>query len=172
MEVIGMKYGSERGNEIYRTTCPIVKATMGQHMRHSMDHVERAVQADTDTEIHYDLRRRDTPEEIEWGLMEARIQQVNEQLENMMSNNGALLKVENPVHACFMLSGDSDQEFSIPSMLGRELAFSAHHAIHHLALVKIVATGNVGGLEDTDLPADFGRAPSTVNFDRSDSKKH
>ena len=69
------------------------------------------------------------------------------------------------VDACFMLSGDSAEEFAIPSLLGRELAFAAHHAIHHLALIKIIALGEVGGLQDTDLPLDFGRAPSTVNHD-------
>ena len=162
MELLGSRHSPKRAYAIYNTICPIVKATMGQHIRHSMIHMERAVQAEN--EIHYDLRQRDTPEEKDWDLMQARIQKVQQQLEELPERNMSL--EEQPVDACFMLSGNSDQEFRIPSMVGRELAFSAHHAIHHLALVKIIATGPIGGLNDADLPPDFGRAPSTVNFDR------
>ena len=70
-----------------------------------------------------------------------------------------------PVQACFMLSGDSEKEYALASTIGRELGFAAHHAIHHMALVKLIATETIG-LNETDLPDGFGRAPSTINFDR------
>jgi len=171
MEVLQIKHGRERAYQLYQTVCPIVKATIGQHLRHSMDHIERAVYASKNDEIHYDLRERDTPEEHDWDRMKERIQAVNHELQNQSTDvegSGANL---DPVNAYFMLSGDSDQEFSIPSYRGRELAFAAHHAIHHLALVRIIATCSaVGELDEADLPPDFGRAPSTVNFDRIRSK--
>lgn len=165
MAVLISHYDPERAHHLYRTTCPVVKATMGQHMRHSLDHVERALNF-CDHEIHYDLRERDTPEEKDWSQMEARIHMIQRQLEFVSGTIEAETVLNQQVNACFMLAGDSDKEFCIPSMAGRELAFAAHHAIHHLALIRIIATGEVGGLQDSDLPRDFGRAPSTVNFER------
>ena len=64
-----------------------------------------------------------------------------------------------------MLSGDAE-EFQLPSTIERELGFVAHHAIHHMALVKIIAIHTVG-LSPTELPPDFGRAPSTLVHDQT-----
>ena len=66
-----------------------------------------------------------------------------------------------------MLSGDSNEEFVLPSTRSRELVFAAHHAIHHMAIIRIIALGTVGGLSIDDLPVDFGRAPSTVQYETS-----
>ena len=179
MEILQKRHGPLEALQLYQKFCPIVKATIGQHMRHSVDHVERAVihaaatikNAGDDDEIHYDTRKRNTPDERDWYLMEARIRSIEEQLQDLSSSEDVGASeaiVLQPVNACFMLSGDNDQEFCIPSTVGRELAFAAHHAIHHLALIKIIATcRHVGQLNDDDLPSDFGRAPSTVNFDRA-----
>ena len=40
----------------------------------------------------------------------------------------------------------------------------AHHAIHHMLMVKIIATRHVGIGED-ELLVGFGRAPSTIWYD-------
>jgi hypothetical protein len=47
----------------------------------------------------------------------------------------------------------------------RELGFAAHHAIHHLAMVKIIAETTLK-LTPDELPIDFGKAPSTIVFER------
>lgn len=158
--------------------CPIIKATMGQHIRHSMDHVERAVvcaqhhhrqegEGEQRSVIHYDLRERDTADEHDWMAADSRIHRVSAMLEDLSKANGILV-LNRPVDASFMLSGDSNTEYCLPSTIARELGFAAHHAIHHLAMVKIIATNPaIGALKDSDLPADFGRAPSTVNFDHT-----
>jgi hypothetical protein len=52
----------------------------------------------------------------------------------------------------------------------RELGFAVHHAIHHLAMVKIIAQ-NTLQLSTKDLPIDFGKAPSTVVFESSSSNR-
>ena len=99
-----------------------------------------------------------------------------EEEENEEATVKALL--QRPVHACFMLSSSSlsseqDHAAALPSTVARELGFAAHHAIHHMAMIKIIAThGQVGKLDPVkDLPADFGRAPSTVQYD-SNSSSH
>jgi hypothetical protein len=62
-----------------------------------------------------------------------------------------------------MLSGDP-MEFQLPSTVERELGFAAHHAIHHLAIVKVI-TQETLQLPQELLPKDFGKAPSTINFE-------
>jgi len=62
-----------------------------------------------------------------------------------------------------MLTSDG-QDTTLPSTFGRELAFAAHHAIHHHAMIKAIA-------EEFGIatPAEFGKAPSTLNFERDRS---
>jgi hypothetical protein len=179
MQVLMDKHGSAQAQELYTTPCPIVKATMGQHIRHSMDHVERAItcaqqqqpQRQQKSTIHYDLRERDTVDEHDWVAADARIHRVGALLEDL-SKTHSIIVPNQPVDAFFMLSGDSSTEYCLPSTIARELGFAAHHAIHHMAMVKIIATNPaVGGLKDADLPADFGRAPSTVSYQNSVTKQ-
>jgi hypothetical protein len=63
---------------------------------------------------------------------------------------------------------DADAEMDLSSTIGRELGFAAHHAIHHLAMVKIIAIHTLG-LDENELPNGFGMAPSTVRFEEHEN---
>ena len=150
---------------------------MGQHLRHSMDHMERATVAAATTDkqntpamIHYDTRTRGGADEQDMDAAQARIERVQAMLAQVVAEQESSSSSDNlenkEVQACFMLSGDNTEEFKLPSTAARELGFAAHHAIHHLAMVKIIAL-HTAKLPAEDLPADFGRAPSTVNYDRN-----
>jgi hypothetical protein len=168
MEVIVAKYGQDEAKELYKTTCPLVKASIGQHIRHSMDHIDRVVVAASDPdqrEIHYDTRKRGVLDERDMDAAKERILRVDSSLDKLSSSSGYVPVLGHSIEACFMLSGDSEMEYMLPSTVARELGFAAHHAIHHLAMVKVIATSSLINLEDSDLPSDFGRAPSTVNYD-------
>jgi hypothetical protein len=192
IQALVSRHGVDQAKAWYKETCPIVKASIGQHVRHSMDHMERAAEVVamaasskiTQTKsstvpppppplrIQYDTRQRGNQDEHDMDAASARIESVQNLFQQMLSNDSdndtntsLLLSNSNQtVEACFMLSGDSNDEFALPSTLARELGFAAHHAIHHLALVRIIAI-NTAGLLESDLPLDFGRAPSTVNHD-------
>ena len=66
---------------------------------------------------------------------------------------------EHPVHAYFMLSGDADTEYALASSVGRELGFAAHHAIHHLAMIKIGLRCHFPHIQ---IDRDLGVSPSTI----------
>jgi hypothetical protein len=82
---------------------------------------------------------------------------------NVLKNLEVQEIVSRPIQAYFMLSGDP-HEFQLPTTIEREMGFAAHHAIHHMAMVKIIATQTVG-LSKEELSPDFGRAPITIVYD-------
>jgi hypothetical protein len=174
MHVIKTRFGKDQATTLYREVCPIVQASIGQHVRHSMDHLESAARVaaaaaaenedDHKQEIHYDLRKRGGDDEDDLFAAEKRIQNVVNVLESL-DRQAVSFNCSRPVPAYFMLSSDPT-EFNLPSTIGREMGFAAHHALHHMALIKIIATHTIG-LAPDELPSNFGRAPSTVVHDRS-----
>jgi len=91
-----------------------------------------------------------------------------EEIKTSSERNGDLLG--NYVTANFMLDPSSGKEIPLRSTLERELGFSAHHAVHHMAMAKIIALNHLG-LHSEALPDDFGRAPSTVHSENSSNLK-
>ena len=183
MKVMRETLGSlDDAKKAYQQVCPMVHASMGQHIRHSMDHIELAVQAASSTtatslDIHYDLRARGGPDEHDMDMAEQRIQQAIHALSNLsnewwdandseqsQSQQSPSQQSQPPiVYACFMLSGGNPQEFRLPTTIPRELGFAVHHAIHHMAMIKIIAIETLQ-IPPESLPKEFGRAPSTVVF--------
>ena len=172
MQVLANRLGPEQAKEIYRTTCPIVGASMGQHIRHSMDHIEKAIKATShpdDRTIRYDVRERGGTDESDMDAAKQRIERVSKLLQDISVSESYIPVMDHRIEARFMLSGDDEAEFPLPSTAARELGFAAHHAIHHLAMVKIIAL-QTAKLSESDLPHSFGKAPSTINFERHEHR--
>lgn len=164
MESIEVELGLTRLVELYQQPCKVVGASIGQHFRHSLDHIERATASmgQFRYEIHYDLRERDTPDERDWPAARERIQRIDGMLHLLTSNEDEEDFMQR-VEAVFFLEGGNDaKEVALPSTLSRELGFAAHHAIHHMAMVRII----VQQQGFFSFPSDFGRAPSTVRHDQ------
>lgn len=174
LDLLVTKHGAIEASNAFQKKCPIVGASIGQHYRHSMDHVElialvasSARDASTPQgELHYDLRVRGGTLEKDLAASRKRLSDVAEVFKSLKigdaKNN---LITSQRVTAYFNLSADDDAEIALPSTVERELGFVVHHAIHHLAMVKIICLQTVGISED-ELPEGFGRAPSTMLFDK------
>ena len=162
------RFGQAEAEAAYRKVCPVVGATMGQHIRHSMDHIERAIDATSHPEasqIHYDLRKRGSLDEHDMVAAQARIAKVSKVLEDITDSDSYIPVMDHRVQACFMLTGDDEKEFALPSTAARELGFAVHHAIHHMAMVRIICLQTLK-MPESDLPASLGKAPSTQNYER------
>jgi hypothetical protein len=130
-------------------------ATIGGHIRHTLDHYRKLADGYRGSEtVAYD--RRDRGGSVETDRSAA------------IGEAGALAEVfagldptqmSFPVRVRAMVSGDG-LEAEMESTVVRELWFASHHAIHHAALLKPIFSA-VG----VALPEAFGRAPSTVNFE-------
>ena len=158
--------------EAYARRCAIVGgATVGQHVRHTFDHMERVASlahADqVDEVLRYDARQRET--EVETSV-EAAIECASK-----LSSSFASLAAKS-----FANEGFAQQElrvsFDVPdaaveaqakevvftSTIRREAMFALHHAFHHDAMIAVIA--NAQPEWGIVVPDGFGIAPSTKSF--------
>ncbi|KAL7549349.1 hypothetical protein ACHAWF_012622 [Thalassiosira exigua] len=174
LDLLVARHGVEASDK-FAAICPLVGASVGQHYRHSMDHVELAALVASSSgnhdassrrgELHYDLRVRGGTLEKDLDLSRRRLVDVADVFRSLRTKDEAAT-LSSPIAAFFHLSADDpDAEIGLPSTVGRELGFAAHHAIHHMAMVKIIAVRTLG-FEEGELPPGFGRAPSTLISDR------
>lgn len=130
-------------------------ASIGQHVRHTLDHFRTLADATPGVDaLAYDHRARGVPVETDRDAATAEIERILGKLDERKDTG---LDAECTV--CATISCDGD-EADLPSTYARELWFVTHHAIHHNALIKTLAH-ELG----VTLDEQFGRAPSTLEHD-------
>ena len=146
-------------DDYYTPIAKFSNASVGMHFRHSLDHVEKVLSGYTiaDTIVNYDRRERKSV--IEHDRMyaiektAALIDQIDALPEDDFSGNG--------LQVSFMADSEG-QEYVMQSSLIRELSFVAHHATHHLAMVKVMMESLGYDIDDT-----VGKANSTMQSESS-----
>lgn len=87
IEALILRHGQDGAKEMYMSVDPFVKASIGQHVRHSMDHMELAILAarhpEEQSELHYDLRVRGGTLETDMDLAKQRIEDVSQVLKDI-----------------------------------------------------------------------------------------
>ncbi len=132
-------------------------ASIGQHTRHTLDHYRKLLDGfRSSSVVDYDHRDRGVAVESDRGAALAEIESIIEEFDGLDET-----QLEFPVRVLAMVNGEGDTA-EMDSTLVRELWFATHHAIHHDALIKTIA-GEFG----VTLPETYGRAPSTINFERA-----
>ena len=131
---------------------PVFNACIGGHYRHCLDHFTSLLRGLDADEVDYDHRERDARIESQPKFALALTQQMRSQLERLRL--GAL---DSPVRARCEVSYAHGDSPVTGSTFGRELVYAVAHAIHHYALISVMAR-----LMDANLPEHFGVAPSTV----------
>jgi hypothetical protein len=126
-------------------------ASIGQHVRHSLDHICALMAGRTQGTVCYDRRRRGTKIESD---PEECIRLLNILAERLRKLPVSALREGVEVEQ--VLNRDGDMVL-VPSTIGRELVFVFHHTIHHDAMIS--AQMKFWNLK----PADgFGVAPATL----------
>lgn len=130
---------------------PALSGSVGEHVRHCLDHVGVFATARAARYISYDHRSRSTSEETDRLAALRRIDTLLDEL--VTTTDDALarpLVVEALLHADGIpLMGESS--------LARELAFVVHHTIHHFAVIALLLDR-----QGVAVPARFAHAPSTL----------
>ncbi|KIJ45551.1 hypothetical protein M422DRAFT_29678 [Sphaerobolus stellatus SS14] len=147
-------------------------STIGKHMRHARDHFELlldSLHAGPPYILSYDKRIRNTP-------MESSLQGAYDALTATVTRLDELLDVcrEDEEHGkgfvtvdghsigldeIMTLNAVTPHMQALQTSFGRELWFSALHAIHHWSMVRVVA-----GELDIQIDGEFGVAPSTTLY--------
>jgi hypothetical protein len=139
--------------EAYRTRLlPNVSGSIGEHVRHCLDHVSALVSATPSSCLSYDRRDRGTPVETD----PAQALRCIQLLRIKVAVGRWSTRLDDPI--CVMSTVARGDELMLTGMstLARELAFVLNHTIHHQAMIGLLAS-----LYGCDVPAGFGFSPST-----------
>lgn len=138
---------------LYGRSCPqAFDATIGQHFRHCLDHFDMFLRQIDLGEINYDLRERQP------GLETSPVQA----LDKIRSIEGSIsaLDEDRLARRVNLSAGVGDEAVHLcESTVARELYYVTAHAIHHYALIAVIANHL-----ELELPENFGVAPSTVAY--------
>lgn len=139
--------------ETYRRKAAPERSTIGDHYRHILDHFSCLLAGLPGRSVNYDERDRDTriadDREFAAWTTESLLEGVNR------LHSGTLAE---PLQVTYSVGYGTPGPDTMVSTVGREIAFAVSHAVHHYAIVRLLAEGF-----GTKLPADFGVAPSTLN---------
>jgi hypothetical protein len=141
----------------YATKLPAAfNASIGGHVRHSLDHFRSLLDGLDAEEIDYDARARDPRIE---SVRVVALAAARRQLREFEALDPAVLHRAIRVRA--KVSYTAENSPASDSTVGREIMFCVIHAIHHYALIGVMC-----GMLDVSIPEGFGVAPSTLRHER------
>jgi hypothetical protein len=136
-------------------TCPVpvaFNASIGGHYRHCLDHFRNLLESALEGDLNYDHRERGTlVEQDRFAALNA-TRELRECYERL---DGSCLKRQLAV-ICKTNYASAGSQTS-PSTVGREVMYAVAHAVHHYALIGVMA-----GVMGLPMPVGFGVAPSTL----------
>ncbi len=135
---------------------PALNATIGQHLRHTLEFFIILKQGYEQGIVNYDKRVHNKVMELDKTVALSTIHQIQEFIIINQDDKSLLLE------AGYL--PDSEDGVIIKSNYHRELVYNIEHAVHHMAIMKI------GIKEVADyvvMPPDFGIAVSTLRYKES-----
>jgi uncharacterized damage-inducible protein DinB len=145
------------GENFTRRVPAVFNASVGGHYRHCLDHFTSLLLALDADEVDYDHRKRDPRIESQPEFALALTAEMRRTLERLTPDT---LCTE--VNARCEVSYTHGNSPVTRSTLARELVYCIAHAIHHYALISVMAR-----LMEVKLPENFGVAPSTVTHQKN-----
>lgn len=127
-------------------------ASIGGHYRHCLDHFRSLIESATAGDLNYDHRERGTLIEQDRYAALNGTRELRERYEQLDAD---CLR-RSLIVTCKTNYGTDGSQTS-PSTVGREIMYTVAHAVHHYALIGVMA-----GIMQLAMPAGFGVAPSTL----------
>lgn len=126
------------------------RASVGQHVRHTLEFYQCLFEASHT--VNYDTRKRDILIESSAAHAALVVKQLLAELNSITQDKEMDLEAEMP---------GSDAALTVTSSLSRELLYVLEHAIHHMALMRILIKDQAA---DFELQEEFGVAYSTLAY--------
>ena len=140
-------------NDFSRPSNALGNATVGQHLRHTLEFFLCLEQGFAKGVVNYDLRPHDKMIESDKFIAL-----------NVLSRIGDFIRLSHEYQPLKLEVGyerDSEECITIETNFMRELTYNIEHAVHHMAIMKI-------GLREVapyvTIPSDFGIAVSTLRY--------
>jgi uncharacterized damage-inducible protein DinB len=128
-----------------------VSGSVGEHVRHCLDHVAALTVCLEGDELCYDRRKRGTTVEIDPTSALNEIERLLFRLDRLTGTS-----LDRPITLAAQLQHDAPT-VTMRSTVARELAFVIQHTIHHCALIAVLLEW-----QGWHVPYGFGLAPSTA----------
>lgn len=128
-------------------------ATVGQHIRHTLEFficLETGVGRGV---VNYDKRQHDKVIETDKELAASTIETIKRFVSGTTGDTPLALEVGYDLA--------KEEYITVQTNLSRELVYNIEHAVHHMALIKI---GVMEIAPYVQLPSDFGIAASTIRY--------
>ena len=134
---------------------------VGPHLRHVIEHYSAFLHAIAQDVVcvDYDARDRNLAVQNVPAITLSKIHDLIDQFRALAEQNA--LSLDHPVRTRLKSGLTGEQDFLVASTIGRELLFLSSHTVHHFALVSRYCRD-----AGVDLGHDFGKAPSTIAFER------
>lgn len=133
-----------------------LNATVGQHLRHTLEFFICLEQGYECGEVNYDKRVHDKTMENDKFIALHAIRQIQQFINSQTDNKVLKLQVG--------YLPDSEDAVCVHSNYLRELIYNIEHAVHHMAIMKI---GIKEVADYVALHPDFGIAVSTLRYKES-----
>ena len=142
----------------YTRKLPVAfNASIGGHYRHCLDHFRSLLEAAGAGNLNYDHRERGTLVETDRFAALNLTRELRAGYEQL--DPAVLTRVLDVT--CKTSYASSGSQASA-STVGREVMYSVAHAVHHYALIGVMA-----GIMQVKMPAGFGVAPSTLKYQQT-----
>lgn len=143
------------GEDAYRATPSRSSGSVGEHVRHCLDHARALVSVAAHGDLSYDSRLRGTRTETDPVLAADEIGSLCLDLQDLDTAS-----LDRPIRLRTTTHEDGSVT-RVKTTCGREVAFVLQHTIHHCAIIAILLD-SMG----VDVPTRFGYAPSTPSTGR------
>lgn len=144
---------TQLNDQDYTRKVPVAfSASIGGHYRHCLDHFRSLLNSAAEGELNYDHRERGTLIESDRFTALNATRELRADYERL----DPLMLTRSLNVTCKTSYATSGSQAS-PSTVGREIMYSVAHAVHHYALIGVMA-----GVMGVKLPPGFGVAPSTL----------
>ena len=151
----GVTLLTEISDESYTTKMAFpFNASIGGHYRPGLDHFNILLEAAPAGDLNYDCRARGT-------LVETNRNTALDATVELIARYESMDKdlLARPLNITCKTSYSTTHSQVSPSSVGREVMYAVAHAVHHYAIIRLMA-----GMMEVKLPADFGVAPSTLKY--------
>ncbi|WP_269542717.1 DinB family protein [Cerasicoccus fimbriatus] len=125
-------------------------SSIGQHLRHNIDHAYCFLRGLASGNIDYDARARDS-------RLETDVAYASDALEDLAKELATISEADLEKPVTVMMDSGAAIPTPAHSTVRRELQFLLSHTVHHYALISTIRR-----IQGCETPAEFGVAPSTL----------